>query len=667
MATQTKAGAPGANGPAGPPKAGKQIPEGVEKQLKCSLEFLLRSAESGESPPVNATDQAQMDTFFAAPAAEEPPQDFHVCNEYCLSLAPKVVKMAVMTAKKRPMVLIFHPDTEEPNSEGEVVIAVRGDRKQLQPKVMKLKQDRMVRALLANVFVAAPMSSCNLHPWYSSILTSYMRQTLLLPDDRDFSKPPQSVSREFGEVCDDVSQGAFLDADSKQFMNALQKRRITIVVCPANSIQVETQFHKLAHDQPQQKTTQQERQAHEAAWLASVDEVAEPWMRKYFQMLKSLCEDMHKAPELLNAVKREQSTAKSSGSLVDKSTEKAKAAEKPSDTQVAKAHKKEKRGERYDRNSGQSKFIRDTMVSSRDEDEREEEETRKFEEKLKRTKDSDSDEDDADRPKKSKARKLQSDSEEESEMSDDSDDSSAEDDSDEEDSDEEDSDEDDSDEESATSSDDEVENKPPKRKRLVKGSEAAATGRPINAQEGPKLTQTKLSAAGSAVVPAASVAAAKAAKTTSRQVGGAHGARVNVASQAGYMLDAVEACQGIPFSSLEKIKKLSDTLRKGFADYQEEKFPIGSTYALHTTTFELTMALVNALNATITPDQQTADANTTRRLAVNTTSAILQIIPSLQHVMTALTKGVEAIGQLDSITKSVAEEFGKTASKITEE
>jgi len=652
MATQTKDGAPGANGQAGPPKAGKPIPEGVEKQLKCSLEFLLQSAESGALPPVNPADQAQVDKFFAAPAADEPPQDFEVCSEYCLPLELKVVKMAAMTAKKRPMVIIFHPDTEEPNSEGSVVIAVRGDRKQLHPKVMKLKQDRMVRALLANVFVAAPMSSCNLHPWYSSILTSYMRQTLLLPDDRNFSNPAQ------------LSE---LDADSKQFKNALQKHRITIVVCPANSIAVETQFHKLAHDQSQQKTTEEERQAHEAAWLASVDEVAEPWMRKYFEMLKSLCEDMHKAPELLNAVKREQSTAKSSGSLVDKSTEKAKAAEKPSDTQVAKAHKKEKRGERHERNSGQSKFIRDTMVSSREEDEREEEETRKFEEKLKRTKDSDSDEDDADRPKKSKARKLQSDSEEESEMSDDSDDSSAEDDSDEEDSDEEDSDEDDSDEESATSSDDEVENKPPKRKRLVKGSEAAATGRPVNAQEGPKLTQTKLSTGGSAVVPAASAAAAKAAKTTSRQVGGAHGARVNVASQAGYMLDAVEACQGIPFSSLEKIKKLSDTLRKGFADYQEEKFPIGSTYALHTTTFELTMALVHALNATITPEQQTADANTTRRLAVNTTSAILQIIPSLQHVMTSLTKGVEAISQLDSITKSVAEEFGKTASNITEE
>lgn len=666
MATQTKAGAPGANGQAGPPKAGKQIPEGVEKQLKCSLEFLLQSAESGASPPVNPTDQAQVDKFFAAPAADEPPQDFQVCSEYCLPLELKVVKMAAMTAKKRPMVIIFHPDTEEPNSEGSVVIAVRGDRKQLHPKVMKLKQDRMVRALLANVFVAAPMSSCNLHPWYSSILTSYMRQTLLLPDDRNFSNPAQ-VSREFGEVCDDESPSRFMDADSKQFKNALQKHRITIVVCPANSIAVETKFHKLAHDQAQQKTTKEERQAHEAAWLASVDEMAEPWMRKYFQMIKSLCEDMHKAPELLNAVKREQSTAKSSGSLVDKSTEKAKAAEKPSDTQIAKAQKKEKRDERDERNSGQAKFIRDTMVSSREEDEREEEETRKFEEKLKRTEDSDSDEDDADRPKKSKARKLQSDSDDESELSDDSDDSSAEDDSDEEDSDEEDSEEDDSDEESATSSDDEAENKPPKRKRLVKGSEAAATGRSVNAHEGPKLTQTKLSTGGSAVVPAASVAAAKAAKTTSRQVGGAHGARVNVASQAGYMLDAVEACQGIPFSSLEKIQKLSDTLRKGFADYQEEKFPIGSTYALHTTTFELTMALVNALNATVTPDQQTADANTTRRLAVNTTSAILQIIPSLQHVTTALTKGVEAIGQLDSITKSVAEEFGKTASKITEE
>ena len=184
----------------------------------------------------------------------------------------------------------------------------------------------------------------------------------------------------------------------------------------------------------------------------------------------------------------------------------------------------------------------------------------------------------------------------------------------------------------------------------------------MEVSDGRKLTQTTLQVNGSVVTSSSQPSG----KATSRSSGGARGARENVSSQAKVMLDAVEACSGIPLSSLEKIKKLTDTLRDGFSEYRSEKFPIGSTYSLYTTTFELNMALVNILNSTIPADQHTTDSSTTRRMAIGTTSALINIIPSIQTVMTSMQAGVRAIEDLERLTKKIADDFNDTASKMDE-
>ena len=663
------------------------MPAGVEKTLQSTLRFAARLA-----PPVKVAQQDKVleniDKFWSDPVAEKLPPGFSTTTPGQFTFSPRTVGLQLVTKKKKPVAPFFVPDDDDLN-DGVLVLAIRGDRKQKETKFVKL-DNGIVGQFTASVFTTSPKHACNFHPWFSSIVTSFTTTFKVTSID------VESVDGNF----------------SSTIANCINKNRIIVALCVPSSLAMEGLLHKLAHEKPMACISKEEALQHETSWYDSVDKAEFPTLQidrlqkiaaaisvssKYIVDLgpkialkpnsptskptskptdKPTDKPAEKPTEKPTEKPAEKSTEKPAEKPAEKPTEKAaekaaeKSTEKPTekptdkksdtvdddvdmkDAQVENKSKKEKRYERYER-SGQSKFISQAIEASSKEDEREERETKKFNKKLKKLEDSndesDSDSDSGHKKKKKKKHHSDSDDGSESELSDSEEDDSEEDDSEEDDSEE---DSDDSEDE-ATSSDDEDEK--PKKKRLVKTSD-------MEASDGPKLTQTKLQLNGTALVSAAGKS-----KAASRQSGGARGAREQVATFAKTMLEAVEACSGVPLSSIENIKKLLDTLREGFSEYRSEKFPISSTYALHTTSFELIMALVNILNATVTADQQNADANTTRRLAVNTTSALLQIVPSIQQVMTSMQQGVNAISELDKITKAVADEFNKTASKISEE
>lgn len=640
-------------------KPGKQMPEGVDRNLQATLRYAVGLPSAGKVADQDAVVD-NIDKFFLAPNTDKLPRGFtSVVTSDSFTNKPRLLGMALMTKRKKPVAAYFVPD-EDNSDEGVLALALRGDRKQTETKYIKM-DNGIAGNVTASIYTTTPRSSCNFHPWYSSIISSF---------DESFVRRDESGT-DVSDVDVDFERTASIVA------KAIRTNRIIIVLCMPRPVAFEGLLHKLAHEKPPSEVSVEEANDHESKWADEVykkayqtclfkqhpggDAARLPSRLKDVGLaINAACKYMREREEVV-----EKPVEKPAEKPAEKPTEKpkkkkvvAESDDDVEDAQQQKLNKKEKRDDRINV-SGKPKFVSEALEASSKEDEREERATREFEKKAQKMEDSDDDDSDSDegsskkkdkkKKNKNKKKKNHSDSSDESSMSD-SDDDSDDDDSDDDDSGEDDSDEDTSSEDEATSSDEE-DDKPKKKTRLVKTAHKEVLDR--------KMTQTTLQANGT-------LSSAAVGSKASRG-GGARGFREGVASQAKLMLDAVENCSGVPLSSMAKIKKTVDKLREGFIEYKSEKFPISSTYSLYTSTFELTMMLVHALNATVTAEQQGSDGNTTRRLAVNTTSAILQIVPSIQQVMASMQEGVKAIGELDKITKAVADDFKKTADAINED
>lgn len=268
------------------------------------------------------------------------------------------------------------------------------------------------------------------------------------------------------------------------------------------------------------------------------------------------------------------------------------------------------------------KLIDEAKEASSKADEQEARNTAQFEAKVKRMEDSDEEADDASDKGNSKKKKDKSDSErslsEDSEDSEDNDDSS------------DDSDKSETSESSEKSGESGNHDSPKPASRLVKGSDAKR----IEPQK------------------------------TARKPKPAHDRRQQVASQAFTMLDAVETCNAIPLGQTDRVSELVGSLRSGFDLYKKEKTLVEDSYALHTNCLSLCSSLVNALNSSLTPDQRGNDANVTRKLAVNTATALAQLIPALAHVKAELNDAAKAVVDLEGTADDIAGQFKASASQI---
>ena len=672
-------------------KTPKPPPEGVERTTQATVRYAFGlPAVDASAPEVVAATQ-NVEKFLANPLAESLPDGFTkrmegegvFRNKMC-----NVLGLSLMTKKKKPMAAAFvFDDVEE--SDGYLVIAIRGDRtKQSEHKFFEPDQ-HTIDAFTSMVYTTNPKEPCNFHPWFSSILLSIASERAASGAiDKPFVNSVDTVNAKLSSV---VSK-------------SIKTGRVMLAVCLPSTQSTESVLHKLAIDKAGPFCTPPVVLQHKEGWIelaskaglkashvhAKFKEVSAgvQLFSKIVASLKPAAAAKAPAPapvaapaaaakrsavvdddddELESAPKKARVEEPAAASKKPAAEAKEPVAKQPEKPEEKKKSKKEKRDDRYKR-SGQSKFIAEAIEGSRKEDEREERETRKFEKKLKKMQDTDDEDDDGSgsesesesgkKKKKKKKKKHVSDSEseeDESELSDS--DESEEESSEEEESSDEDSEEDSEDEASATSSDDDDE-KPKKRGRLVKAAD-------LQESNGPKLTQTTLSM-NSAAGSSSAVANEPKRKQASRPPP-AKGNRAGVAAQCNLMLDSVEACTGIPLSLTEKVNSLVAELREGFADYESDKFPIKKTYALHTATFNLAMTLVNIINASLTPDQKNGDASASRRLAVSTTSALLNIVPSLDQVDAQMRESIKAIETLQKMTVAIADDFKASAAKIDSE
>jgi len=659
-------------------RAPKPPPEGVEKSLKASLQDVMGVAAA----TCTADDMARVDKFFTTPMAEHEGFQKKQCS---LSYPAYSLPLCLMTKKKKPVATFYMFDEGEKTKEsGVLVLALRGDRK-LENISLVEADEKLMGALKQSVFVVYPDNPCNFHPWYSSILSSFSDKC---------TEAYQTVS------------GANVTAGVK---DAIAKNRIMVAIVPPSPVAIESVYHKLAIDVAPAAMTSEKLAAHKSEWFnesKAPNKLVDPpqvwdWFNSITSQAKEFapCKPQAAAPKATPAPAPALAPAPAApkrAAVIDDDDDDmleaapAKQPEKPASNkgpvaaaaandddddddddepvEKPKKSKKDKRDGRYKR-GGQSKFIADTIVSSRKEDEREEREERVFNKKLNKYKDTDDESDlssDSDSGKKRKKRRRKECSNSESEMSDDYSDS------DEEESDEDSDEESSSEEESATSSDEE---EPPlKKKRLVKAADAVKDGmkqtklnlvsadHPVVAA--PEATEGSSDQAMPDVVDAEEPAEKKKASVRTAP---ARENREGVAATIKLMLDAVEGCVGIPLTMTEKINLLVSDLREGFKEYESEKFPIKQTYRLHTHHAKLTMAIITALNASMTTEQRNNDANASRRLAVSTTSALMSIVPSLDEVDSSIRESVKVIEELKKMTAAIAEDMKKSASTINEE
>jgi len=642
-----------------PADAGK-LPEGVDRTARATVRSALALPPLLRSTPTVDETKQNIEKFLATPLAEVLPGGFtaHAAtpdsvfrNKGC-----NILGLSLMTTKKKPMAAAFVYDDTNAH-DGYLVILMRGDRnKQSEHKLFEV--DNITNDVLTTmVYILNPKEPCNFHPWFSSILlscTSECAENGKL--ERAFVTPVKALS---ANVSASVSR-------------AITNNRVLIAVCVPAVQSVEKVLHKLAIDKAGPCATASVVAEHTAAWTAMADKAglkASQVYTKFKEVSLGVQNfvDMYKDPMFVPAAKapapaaaKAPVAASSAGSkrsvVIDEEDDGLESA--PKKARAEKESEREKRGGRYKR-PGQFKlkFIEHGIEGSVREDEHEESETRQFEKKLNKMQDTDEDSSESgsesESGKKKKKKKHVSDSESEEEDESELSDSHE---SDEESSEEESSDEaseDSEDEASATSSGEDE--KPKKRGRLVKAAD-------LQERNGSKLTKTTLNTNSTECSLSATASEPKR-KQVSRPPP-AKGNRSGVAAQCNLMLDSVEACTGIPLSLMEKVNSLVAELRDGFADYESDKFPIKKTYALHTATFNLSMTLINIINANLTPDQKNGDASASRRLAVSVTSALLDIVPSLDQVDVQMRKSIKAIETLQRMTTEIAGDFKASAANI---
>jgi len=620
------------------------------------------------SPPTEVQMQ-QVDMFFSDPTQQH--VGFKV-TPALLSFPAYALPLYLMTRKKKPIAAFYmFDDGDTTKDSGVVVLALRGNRKLSNTCFVEVDDEHM-EAVKQSVFVVHPAAPCNFHPWYSSILSSFSDECKL--------------NVVYG---DHVKTGV---------RNAIENNRIIIALVLPCSVEVELVYHNLAIDAAPAAMTDTKRKEHEDMWLSTEVCVQTNPKKQHYMSMFNLFNDITRQLKMfapcnpkLTAIAKSGATkaadSKSTPAIKDgdnddtvdavsskqqkksvdvqvsvPATAKAGEAKDASCKKAAKPNKDE--GNSRHKRKVESNFIADAAespgVATKDED-REEVAEHGFLKTLEKYNDTDNSSSDSDSVEKRKKRRRKQISDSESEMSDDYSDD------DDEDSDEN-SDEDgasSSEEESATPS--EQEQPAPKKKRLVKssdvekGTEVTQTTRKIVCA--PMDTQTVHE---DGVIKEVDDSIGTKKKSMLRNAP-ARENREGVAANINLMLDAVEGSVAIPLSMTENIDSLVTELRDGFKAYELEKFPIKKTYKLHNQHAKLTMALHRVATANMTPEQRSSDAQTSRRLAVSTTSALINMVPLLDELHTRMRDAVKAVEGMQAMATAIAADLKKSSTTVDDE
>lgn len=335
-----------------------------------------------------------------------------------------------------------------------------------------------------------------------------------------------------------------------------------------------------------------------------------------------------------------------------------------SDDSDDESDKKKQRDKKYKR-GGQCKFILDSVTVDRKAGKEEQEEE---EGEYSDVESSESEESGSEKEQKKKKRKrvCDSDSGEESSLS------GSEDSDDEDDSDDDDDDNDCSEEEDATSSEDEE--TPKKRKkggRLVKTKD-------LSSGDGLRQTTLALAKTNASSSPAGSPTPAK--EGTDDAVKEPREARkpdrgppalsnrIAVAREVTNAVDAVDACVGVPPGITAKITQITKTIREGFGPglYTARDFAMKDSYHLYSSLVKLIVMQTAIINANLSPDQRDDDAKVTRRLAISTTSGLMEICPAIGELRNNASEALKKLTELEKIFKEVATDMEASSSEIAE-
>ena len=647
------------------PKKAKPPPLGVERSVKASLFDVLRL----DGCQCSERKEDQLDQFFQKPLESEvawmEPANIH----FSVNPTGKSFIIGVCLSssrRKRPMASWIDMSTQQSNilSTPRFVITIRGNRSQTESRFFKVKMD-MLGALASYVFISEPEHPCNFHPWFSSIVTSLSTQM----------KTTETRAL-VGSVRDDVKK-------------AFKAGEVYVEVCVPNCSQTEHILHNLAIDRPVNLLTKSIVQGHEKEWLCASKAITTyPDVNDLYKLFNNVTSAIQAAKQaslggfdiaaVQNVVASKLNPMKYDAMKLEDDVDGDTLSEKKmlsaandghsSTVPNAKNAVEQNDPRRASQGtSGASKFISKVKESSSVEDKHEKCMEKKFQSKMikyddsdasESEKDSSNEDEDSGQQEKKKKKKRQIHSDAESSLDDDSDDDeSDDDDSDDDDSDDDDSDDDDSDDDELDStSEEEGEERPAKKKRLVKGSQ-------LTESSGSKFTQTKLKLGGSPTAAAPKRKGIAPSENTNAQ-----SKRQSVTVACKNLLDSVESCNAIPTAEMPKITKVISDLRPAFTDDAMSKFPVNRTYSLKRT-FDLAENLVKILNDNIPTEQRNKDNEDTRRIAVSTTSALLKLVPAIEnikHSMEKIESAHAAVTEFEKITKDIVNDISNSTFNVME-
>ncbi len=637
------------------------------------------------------------DTFLTNPFVEGGVKGFTeiVCPEALSKAQIKVVSTQLVNKKRKTFVASVFCDTVGDESVSTLLVAMRGDRAHTGTKFFSM-DDRMRAALASSLFTTKPSSPASYHPWFSSVV--------------------HSLTSKYN-VCIDACEPV------EVISNLFSTERVVLAVLEPSSQADEAVLHKLAIDKALDTLTEKDTSTHVTKWVSENKKFVSS-SGSLFKVMCSISDGINKPPakpaakpaakpnsaspapapssdgidtsarvkrtrdsdeEDLSPSKKTkplQSAAKPVKKVVADSDEsdddinmkdaapvaekkaapskkapEPKKRESDSDDSGDESEKKAK-DKKYKR-GGQCKFILDSVSVDRKagkEEEEEEEEEDSDEES-----ESESEESDA-KPKKKKKKRVHDSDSGESELSD------SEDDGDDSSSDESEEDDESSEEEGdATSSDEETPKpkRPKKTGRLVKTKEITNDG----------LRQTTLSLAkpGASSAPADSSAkegTEETVKETRKPDRGppALSNRIAVAREVINALDAVDACVGVPPGITGKMTQIIKTLREGFGPecYTARDFQTKDSYHLYSSLVKLIVIQTAIINANLSPDQRDNDAKITRRLAISTTSGLMEICPAIEDLRNNASDALKKLTELEKIFKNVSNDMEASSSDIAE-
>ena len=623
----------------------------------------------------------------------------------------KMVNSQVYSKKKKPIAaFVSGPDNLT------LYLFIRGDRTQENDIYFTPNKETCV-ALAASLFVTKTVNPCNLHPWFSSIVSGVL-----------------NTHRVVSGMC-----------RHRDATVCLASGNVVVCVAVPSAVATESMLNKLSFDKPMDDTSNEEADAHMQKWEDEVSSKFKHPPCRLFEVLhaattryegpveaveavegdgidssvecadppvdspekpvskaegkkpmpkeakpapkeaKPMPKEAKPAPEEAKPAPKEAKPAPKEAKPAPKEAKPAPEEAKPAPEEakpapketkkrerdddgwdefirLSKKEKKEKKEKAYSR-SGQCKFIADTVgVSNRTEYSLDEKDQRELEEEdseddSEDDSDDGSDSEESSGKKNTKRKRQQRDSDEEDEL-DDSDEDSDDDEGDEEDEDE---DEDDDEEDDATSSSEEG-GVPVQRRRLIKGN-----GHVVGEDDETAGTKTKQTTLNFGTAASSDQQDDKPLRKAASREPPARKQRSLIAAQGNDMLQQVTNCAGIPLSMTENVSKLTTSLASGFDKYKSEKFTIDDSYVLIQDLISLNSLQCSINNAEISNEGRSKDAEITRNLAVTTTSAMLTLWPALKRLNEDMAKSAETLHKVEGAFNGVSEDMNSLASTLNED